>query len=142
MMWHYFYTEIFKAPSELADDFERAKEWCRLSTTRTFSLDVLSLSPNYSFFPTKKVNIYNNDLITKSGSYTIRCKFRSKRDAALFKMFFYDVFSLSKCPTLPDYNKIILPLFRTSVLANEIIGVQPMTAPIAQIHSLRVRYKI
>lgn len=40
-------------------------------------------------------------------------------------------------------NKVILPVIRRvmpTVIANEIIGVQPMTAPVAQIHTLRVRY--
>jgi hypothetical protein len=40
-------------------------------------------------------------------------------------------------------NKVILPIIRRvmpTVIANEIIGVQPMTGPVAQIHTLRVRY--
>jgi hypothetical protein len=40
-------------------------------------------------------------------------------------------------------NKVILPVIRRvmpSVIANEIIGVQPMVSPVAQIHTLRVRY--
>ncbi len=40
-------------------------------------------------------------------------------------------------------NRVILPVIRRvmpTVIANEIIGVQPMTGPIAQIHTLRVRY--
>lgn len=40
-------------------------------------------------------------------------------------------------------NKVILPVIRRvmpTVIANEIIAVQPMTGPVAQIHTLRVRY--
>ena len=40
-------------------------------------------------------------------------------------------------------NKVILPVIRRvmpTVIANEIVGVQPMTGPIAQIHTMRVRY--
>jgi len=40
-------------------------------------------------------------------------------------------------------NKVMLPLIRRvmpTVIANEIMGVQPMTAPVGQIHTLRVRY--
>jgi hypothetical protein len=40
-------------------------------------------------------------------------------------------------------NKVILPVIRRvmpTVIANEIIGVQPLTSPVAQIHTLRVRY--
>lgn len=40
-------------------------------------------------------------------------------------------------------NKVILPVIRRvmpTVIANEIIGVQPMTGPVAQVHTLRVRY--
>jgi len=40
-------------------------------------------------------------------------------------------------------NKVILPIIRRvmpTVIANEIIGVQPMTGPVGQIHTLRVRY--
>jgi len=38
---------------------------------------------------------------------------------------------------------VILPVIRRvmpTVIANEIIGVQPMTGPVGQIHTLRVRY--
>jgi len=40
-------------------------------------------------------------------------------------------------------NKVILPVIRRvmpTVIANEIVGVQPMQGPIAQIHTLRVKY--
>lgn len=40
-------------------------------------------------------------------------------------------------------QKVILPVIRRvmpTVIANEIIGVQPMTGPVGQIHTLRVRY--
>ena len=39
-------------------------------------------------------------------------------------------------------NKVILPFIRRvmpTVIANEIVGVQPMTGPVGQIHTLRVR---
>lgn len=40
-------------------------------------------------------------------------------------------------------NRVILPVIRRvmpSVIANEIVGVQPMQGPVGQIHTLRVRY--
>ena len=40
-------------------------------------------------------------------------------------------------------NRVILPVIRRvmpMVIANEIVGVQPMTGPVSQIHTLRVRY--
>jgi len=40
-------------------------------------------------------------------------------------------------------NRVILPVIRRvmpTVIANEIIGVQPLTGPVGQIHTLRVRY--
>ena len=40
-------------------------------------------------------------------------------------------------------NRVILPVIRRvmpTVIANEILGVQPMTGPVSQIHTLRVRY--
>ena len=40
-------------------------------------------------------------------------------------------------------NRVILPVIRRvmpTVIANELIGVQPMTGPVGQIHTLRVRY--
>ena len=40
-------------------------------------------------------------------------------------------------------NRVILPVIRRvmpTVIATEIVGVQPMTGPVAQIHTLRVRY--
>ena len=40
-------------------------------------------------------------------------------------------------------NRVILPVIRRvmpTVIANELVGVQPMTGPVGQIHTLRVRY--
>ncbi|QOE32504.1 major capsid protein [Klebsiella phage Muenster] len=44
---------------------------------------------------------------------------------------------------IASVNKVILPIMRRvmpTVIANEIIGVQPMTGPYCQIHTLRVQY--
>ena len=44
---------------------------------------------------------------------------------------------------IAQLNKVILPVIRRvmpTVIANEIVGVQPMQGPIAQIHTLRVKY--
>ena len=41
-------------------------------------------------------------------------------------------------------NRVILPVIRRvmpTVIANELVGVQPMTGPVGQIHTLRVRYE-
>ncbi len=49
----------------------------------------------------------------------------------------------SQAGNVATLNKVILPIIRRvmpTVIANEIIGVQPMTGPVGQIHSLRVRY--
>lgn len=40
-------------------------------------------------------------------------------------------------------NRVILPVIRRvmpTVIANELVGVQPMTGPVGQVHTLRVRY--
>lgn len=40
-------------------------------------------------------------------------------------------------------NRVILPVIRRvmpTIIANELVGVQPMSGPISQIHTLRVRY--
>jgi len=44
---------------------------------------------------------------------------------------------------IASLNKVILPVIRRvmpTVIANEIVGVQPMSGPVGQIHTLRVRY--
>lgn len=44
---------------------------------------------------------------------------------------------------IAQLNKVILPVMRRvmpTVIANEIVGVQPMTGPIGQIHTMRVKY--
>jgi len=44
---------------------------------------------------------------------------------------------------IASLNKVMLPLIRRvmpAVIANELLGVQPMTGPVGQIHTLRVRY--
>lgn len=49
----------------------------------------------------------------------------------------------SQAGNVATLNKVILPIIRRvmpTVIANEIIGVQPMTGPVGQIHTLRVRY--
>lgn len=50
---------------------------------------------------------------------------------------------VTSATNVAQLNKVILPVMRRvmpTVIANEIIGVQPMSGPIAQIHTLRVRY--
>ncbi len=45
--------------------------------------------------------------------------------------------------SIATLNRVILPVIRRvmpTVIANEIVGVQPMTGPVGQIHTLRVRY--
>ena len=44
---------------------------------------------------------------------------------------------------IASLNKVMLPLIRRvmpSLIANELLGVQPMSGPVGQIHTLRVRY--
>ncbi len=44
---------------------------------------------------------------------------------------------------IAQLNKVILPVMRRvmpTVIANELVGVQPMSGPIAQIHTMRVSY--
>jgi hypothetical protein len=44
---------------------------------------------------------------------------------------------------IASLNRVILPVIRRvmpTVIANEIVGVQPLTGPVGQIHTLRVRY--
>lgn len=64
----------------------------------------------------------------------------SKRGAALFESATPGATSAGNIATL---NKVILPVIRRvmpTVIANEIVGVQPMAGPVGQIHTLRVRY--
>lgn len=68
--------------------------------------------------------------------------FKSSDKATLFKL------SWAECePTRSDrvryLNKVVLPVIRRvmpSIIAHDIIGVQPMTTPAAQVHSLKVKY--
>jgi len=49
----------------------------------------------------------------------------------------------SQAGNVATLNRVILPVIRRvmpTVIANEIVGVQPMTGPVGQIHTLRVRY--
>lgn len=50
---------------------------------------------------------------------------------------------ITSAAQVAQLNKVILPVMRRvmpTVIANEIVGVQPMSGPIAQIHTLRVKY--
>jgi hypothetical protein len=52
-------------------------------------------------------------------------------------------FGATQSSNVASLNRVILPVIRRvmpTVIANEIVGVQPMTGPVAQIHTLRVRY--
>ncbi len=67
----------------------------------------------------------------------IKVSVKSERDAALFKMFFAERFV--KAPIAG----IILPIIKRSLgtmLAHQILGVQPMTGPTAGIFALKTRY--
>ena len=49
----------------------------------------------------------------------------------------------SSAGNIATLNRVILPVIRRvmpTVIANELVGVQPMTGPVGQIHTLRVRY--
>ena len=49
----------------------------------------------------------------------------------------------SAAGNIATLNRVILPVIRRvmpTVIANEIVGVQPMQGPVGQIHTLRVRY--
>jgi len=49
----------------------------------------------------------------------------------------------TQAANISTLNRVILPVIRRvmpTVIANEIVGVQPMTGPVSQIHTLRVRY--
>jgi hypothetical protein len=49
----------------------------------------------------------------------------------------------SAAGNIATLNRVILPVIRRvmpTVIANELVGVQPMTGPVGQIHTLRVRY--
>lgn len=49
----------------------------------------------------------------------------------------------SMAGNIATLNKVILPVIRRvmpTVIANELVGVQPMAGPVGQIHTLRVRY--
>ena len=49
----------------------------------------------------------------------------------------------SSAGNVATLNRVILPVIRRvmpTVIANELVGVQPMTDPVGQIHTLRVRY--
>lgn len=52
-------------------------------------------------------------------------------------------FGSTSSASVAGLQKVILPVLRRvmpTVIANEIIGVQPMTGPVVQIHTLRVRH--
>jgi hypothetical protein len=69
----------------------------------------------------------------------LQVKFRGERDAVLFKMYFGDVIF-----TPFAYNSVILPIFRRvmpSIIANEILGVSPMCAPVGSIFALKAKYR-
>jgi hypothetical protein len=59
------------------------------------------------------------------------------------KVNIYDDFEVTEEVAGKLSPDIILPLIRRvmpTIIANEIIGVQPMTGPVGQIHTLRVKY--
>jgi hypothetical protein len=75
----------------------------------------------------------------------LRVKLRSVRDATLFKMWFSDFVCDGVELNPGGYNSVVLPIIHramTAVIAHDIIGVQPMTGPVAQIYNLNVKYGV
>lgn len=67
----------------------------------------------------------------------IKISVKSDRDAALFKMFFAERFERAPAAS------IILSIIRRnagSLLASQIVGVQPMTGPVGHVFALKTRY--
>lgn len=63
------------------------------------------------------------------------------RTKKILKDWFGEITPASKIK--PDFDPIILPIIRRvmpSIIAHDIIGVQPMTGPIESIATLRARY--
>jgi len=79
----------------------------------------------------------------------LRVKFRSHRDAVLFKMFFSDYIWTPVPPLVvgdakAGYTPVLLSLVRRvmpSIIARDLVGVSPMTGPTASIFGLRARYQ-
>lgn len=71
-------------------------------------------------------------------------RFTTKAQAILFKLSWDEDVDPYANDGIASLNKVILPVIRRvapTILANSIIGVQPMTGPVAQIHTMNVKYR-
>lgn len=57
---------------------------------------------------------------------------------------FFGTFPTLSEITIPEFDPVIIPIIRRvmpNIIAQDIIGVSPMTGPISDIFTLRVKYK-
>jgi hypothetical protein len=113
-------------------------EWLNTNKQKTAKLQLISLKNG-------KGGVSWDNLHEQYPAAFLKVKLRSARDATLFKIFYseYVFKDLNEFCEKIDLSKIILPLFRRvmpTIIANEIIGVQPMTAPVGIASSLKSQY--
>jgi hypothetical protein len=107
---------------------DRIEEWLRANKTKTAKVAKIGSSGGGQTWEQFKWPSF------------IQVKFRSNRDATLFKLFFSGEIITDE----QKLNRVLISLVRRAmpnVIAYDICGVQPMTGPTAAIFALRVRYR-
>lgn len=123
--------------SDLQSLHARVEEWISTNKRKSAKLQLVSMKSGSGLTTWERLS-------DNFPSASLRVKFRSHRDAVLFKMFFSEYLWTPMSASSSGYDKVILPLIRRvmpNVIAHDICGVSPMTGPVGSIFALRTKYK-
>jgi hypothetical protein len=142
--WFSFYlypeeNKNYEQEERLISLWDEVSKWLASNTKKSYRLKIIAplqlTRGNTQLYEAISIDTYR-----KLATHDVRCwaslqvKFRSQRDAVLFKMFFGDYIK----STRPGIG-VLLSLVRRimpSVIANNIVGVSPMTAPTGMIFAM------
>ena len=136
--WHQFgvrHRELAEASVDLRDLYKQTYRWLKAEAKGKWKISRLK--------PTgvRPLPIRAFLKFTPIPGDTLIVSIKKERDVALFKMFFSDFYHPRAAGT--DLTRVILPMMRRvmpNLLAQSIIGVQPMTGTPAALHVLKARY--
>ncbi len=137
--WHQFEVrqyDLRDAGVELRDLYKQTFHWLAANANGKWKVSRLRGSSK----PLRIIPIRTFLLFTPLADDTLIVSLKKERDVTLFKLFFSDYRELT--PEV-KFQKVLISLVRRSVptlIANSIIGVQPMTGKTSAVFALKTRY--
>ena len=151
MSWHSLYVRPdpekgVHSTEDLHALYMKVDEWLKANRSGSTRVKLLARDPKNPSKNRAEPLLIGFGRVSSSNMSAkfLQVKFRKDRDAVYFKMAFGDVVFVPTEKNSFGYDPVILPLIRRvmpNIIARDIIGCQPMTGPVAQMHTLRVRYE-